>query len=517
MDTPASVTGATNLDYKNRNAKYLPGQTSRTKPKAITKALAKANKYTDTSDTYEEADFGSTAGEPGQAPSMEAGFYGETQKHKIKIPHKVDKFKPVQSKLKTGYVSVGANSEETEYENNELVELSKEKLKSYLKKNFADTVNKKLKNTTTHTLQRRAKGMETATKKLMQKEDADMNEAKVKLVQPKYVQPGQEPIMSPDSLPNVNQATNLGTNLSGDSGIREPGVSAATRDAGGQWKFQDKSTKLLKRKFGPPGKASPVKEAMGASVAPEDGPHVKQLVNQMSKLHKKGSSTWKSHPGYSMSATTESVELTTGSLGFNPGEGSPTAMNRGYPLDHDNIEQFRNGSMTDDEDTSAPNDDDALHHGDLVQCQRTNRLGRVINAAGDHATVEYQDKTNEAGHTSYWKKLTTYNEPVYKTSRLASESFSITEANEHKRGWSVNLKPAGHGMEGKKVRSYDFPGIHDSHYIEGHVVAETPHEYHIKTTKVVRHHKEEPISDQDRKSTRLNSSHVALSRMPSSA
>jgi hypothetical protein len=56
-----------------------------------------------------------------------------------------------------------------------------------------------------------------------------------------------------------------------------------------------------------------------------------------------------------------------------------------------------------------------------------------------------------------------------------------------------HLKPAGHGIVGKKVRSYDFPGMHDSHYIEGHVTDEDHHSYHIRTTKVVRHDKEEPI------------------------
>ena len=56
-----------------------------------------------------------------------------------------------------------------------------------------------------------------------------------------------------------------------------------------------------------------------------------------------------------------------------------------------------------------------------------------------------------------------------------------------------HLKPAGHGIVGKKVRSYDFPGMHDSHYIEGHVTDEDHHSYHIRTTKVVRHDKEEPV------------------------
>jgi hypothetical protein len=46
---------------------------------------------------------------------------------------------------------------------------------------------------------------------------------------------------------------------------------------------------------------------------------------------------------------------------------------------------------------------------------------------------------------------------------------------------------------GSKVRSYDFPGYHNDHYIEGHVHQETPHSYHIQVSKVVRAGKEMPI------------------------
>ena len=46
---------------------------------------------------------------------------------------------------------------------------------------------------------------------------------------------------------------------------------------------------------------------------------------------------------------------------------------------------------------------------------------------------------------------------------------------------------------GDKVRSYDFPGMHDDHYIEGHVVADNPHSYHIRVNKVVRSGKEIPV------------------------
>ena len=118
--------------------------------------------------------------------------------------------------------------------------------------------------------------------------------------------------------------------------------------------------------------------------------------------------------------------------------------------------------------------------GDVVQCKRTQRLASVISAEDDKYTVVYADGSTETGPADYWSAIR-----------------SVTEARvvEKSRGWNVkHLKPAGHGIIGKKVRSYDFPGMHDSHYIEGHVTDEDPQSYHIRTTKVVRHNKEEPIS-----------------------
>jgi hypothetical protein len=119
--------------------------------------------------------------------------------------------------------------------------------------------------------------------------------------------------------------------------------------------------------------------------------------------------------------------------------------------------------------------------GDVVQCTRTQRLASVISAEDEKYTVVYADGSTESGPADYWSAIR-----------------SVTEGRviEQPRGWNVkHLKPAGHGIVGKKVRSYDFPGMHDSHYIEGHVTDEDPNSYHIRTTKVVRHHKEEPIAN----------------------
>jgi hypothetical protein len=60
--------------------------------------------------------------------------------------------------------------------------------------------------------------------------------------------------------------------------------------------------------------------------------------------------------------------------------------------------------------------------------------------------------------------------------------------------WGMGRRDPQKGIKvGHQVRSYDFPGMHDDHYIEGHVVGETPHSYHIRTNRVVRAGKEVPI------------------------
>ena len=72
--------------------------------------------------------------------------------------------------------------------------------------------------------------------------------------------------------------------------------------------------------------------------------------------------------------------------------------------------------------------------------------------------------------------------------KLKEENTRIWEA------WSMGKRDPQKGIKvGQQVRSYDFPGMHDDHYIEGHVVGETPHSYHIRTNKVVRGGKEVPV------------------------
>lgn len=74
-----------------------------------------------------------------------------------------------------------------------------------------------------------------------------------------------------------------------------------------------------------------------------------------------------------------------------------------------------------------------------------------------------------------------------KRGHLQTESVEIDEA------WTQGNRNPQRGVRvGDKVRSYDFPGMHDDHYIEGHVVADNPHSYHIRVNRVVRGGKEIP-------------------------
>jgi hypothetical protein len=75
-----------------------------------------------------------------------------------------------------------------------------------------------------------------------------------------------------------------------------------------------------------------------------------------------------------------------------------------------------------------------------------------------------------------------------KTDAAMKEDIQIVD-----EAWNQGNRNPQKGIKvGHKVRSYDFPGMHDDHYVEGHVVGETPHSYHIRVNKVVRSGKEIP-------------------------
>lgn len=124
----------------------------------------------------------------------------------------------------------------------------------------------------------------------------------------------------------------------------------------------------------------------------------------------------------------------------------------------------------------------AFHVGEIVTCKQSGRDCVIQSVEGDQYTAVYADGSTSTGPADWFAK----------------QPAAVGEARVFSgdtRTWNVKtLKPAGSGIIGKKVRSYDFPGMHDSHYMEGHVTDEDPHSYTIRTTKVVRHHKEEPIA-----------------------
>jgi hypothetical protein len=83
---------------------------------------------------------------------------------------------------------------------------------------------------------------------------------------------------------------------------------------------------------------------------------------------------------------------------------------------------------------------------------------------------------------------------IQKANYKIQTRHSVKEDAELDEAWSQNGRNPQRGVKvGDKVRSYDFPGMHDDHYIEGHVVADNPHTYHIRVNKVVRSGKEIPV------------------------
>ena len=98
-------------------------------------------------------------------------------------------------------------------------------------------------------------------------------------------------------------------------------------------------------------------------------------------------------------------------------------------------------------------------------------------------------KSQKPGHELvhvYNMDKETFHHP--KTGRKKSNQYEQVE-----EAWNMGGRNPQRGVKvGDKVRSYDFPGMHDDHYIEGHVVADNPHSYHIRVNKVVRGGKEIP-------------------------
>lgn len=108
-------------------------------------------------------------------------------------------------------------------------------------------------------------------------------------------------------------------------------------------------------------------------------------------------------------------------------------------------------------------------------------------------------------HKDATNKQRIYAKTMHKRALEAMKMKDHTAALNHYRGmseefeqideaWTQGNRNPQKGIKvGHKVRSYDFPGMHDDHYIEGHVIGEGPHSYQIKVNRVVRGGKEMPV------------------------
>ena len=157
----------------------------------------------------------------------------------------------------------------------------------------------------------------------------------------------------------------------------------------------------------------------------------------------------------------------------------------------------------------------ADHHDNLAQWH--GEKGRH-SVADTHAAkseehhdlaMQHKDGVNEAKdleyHRSEFKKTSDKIDRIVQDggrvgiadplSRKLKQHSDMIKKHRNKvtEAWTQGNRNPQRGIKvGDKVRSYDFPGMHDDHYVEGHVVADNAHTYHIRVNKVVRSGKEIP-------------------------
>jgi len=326
-------------------------------------------------------------------------------------------------------------------------------------------------------------------------EPKKIKEANVSLKNPPFKAPDQEPIMNGPAEPQVAAAADLSTS-SDKSQSQNPDASMKTKK-----KVKDAAVKEAAAKQGKiissyVGKNAETPKSNSSAGVESGMAKARALAQkgmaQMTKLNPK----MERHLAYALGDTyKESLqeELPVHALDAGP-------------------ETFSNGTVSDSGSDTGKTYTEDLAAGDLVQCLKTNRVGKVVSCDGNNCTVEFYPGTEksemEHGHPDWYQKLTDTDPQHFHTARSTTDATDyphyesanltgevLTEGTkEGERSWHIKgLKQAGHGIIGKKVRSYDFPGFNDAHYMEGHVVHETPYSYHVRTTKVVRSGKEHPI------------------------
>jgi hypothetical protein len=187
----------------------------------------------------------------------------------------------------------------------------------------------------------------------------------------------------------------------------------------------------------------------------------------------------------------------------------------GYPTGAQNT--FANTpNQKDDNGQQFP---DGLAVGDKVECNKTGRWGSVVAQHADNTyTVQYAKHTEgnpdgrETGPANWWTRHSRQNVGLgmdntknlgtekSKTQGINNENIAyrsmnrqeldlIHEATDRSNySWphSAAVNPHANLKVGHKVRSYDFPGLTDQHYVEGHVTNMHPGGADIRVNKVVR-------------------------------
>lgn len=221
-----------------------------------------------------------------------------------------------------------------------------------------------------------------------------------------------------------------------------------------------------------------------------------------------------------------------GEKGYNPGGDAPAgafiktkikglkmAEDIGYPIGA----QATFANTPNQQDSSGQQPAPGLAIGDQVTCNKTGRWGSVVAQHADGTyTVQYAVRETgkpagqETGPASWWTRHSRQNaglgldntknlgtEPIthqgvreniaYRSMNRQENDLLLAEATDRSNySWphSAAVNPHANLKVGHKVRSYDFPGLTDQHYIEGHVTNMGLHGADIRVNKVVRDGKE---------------------------
>lgn len=130
------------------------------------------------------------------------------------------------------------------------------------------------------------------------------------------------------------------------------------------------------------------------------------------------------------------------------------------------------------------------HHAQAMKLKEDTELDEADAFPVGHDGQQVKSQLKSTRQSAETRARSTAAQAVNKSKTDAAMKEELENVDE---AWTQGNRNPQKGIKvGHKVRSYDFPGMHDDHYIEGHVVGETPHSYHIRVNRVVRSGKEIP-------------------------